>query len=132
MAKSKGVINNTAKVVAEARKVGIPVIFIGLVHRKDKVDLFTPITDLRLRGLMEPHVVDKETTEEVWRTLETLWDTNLDNATFTEKQDLIAKLGIKVYPSEDGKVVRVASKLQPFISTSKASPQIISIASPKL
>jgi nicotinamidase-related amidase len=54
MAESKRLIDNTVKVVAGARKVGIPVIFIGLVHRRDKADFFTPITDLQLRGLAPP------------------------------------------------------------------------------
>ncbi len=59
-------------------------------------------------------------------------DTNLENATFTEKKDLITKRGITVYTSDNHKVVRVVSKLQPCISNCKLSIQIISIASPIL
>ncbi len=66
------------------------------------------------------------------RILEELRDINLDTATFAERQDLIAKLGIKVYPSDEGKVVRIACKVHPFTGTSRLSPQIISMASPKL
>ncbi|OGO20109.1 MAG: hypothetical protein A2144_11495 [Chloroflexi bacterium RBG_16_50_9] len=44
----------------------------------------------------------------------------------------MAQLGIKVYPSEDGKVVRIASTLQFAPSPLDLSPQIISIASPIL
>ena len=86
----------------------------------------------RLQELIEQQANDKETVEKARQTLETLRDTNLDNATFAEKQDLIAKLGIKVYPSEDGKIVRIACKLYPFVPAPELSPQIISIASPKL
>jgi hypothetical protein len=50
--------------------------------------------------------------------------------TFAEKQNITSKLGIKVYPSEDHKVVRIASKL-PVVGD-KISTQIISIASPIL
>ena len=74
----------------------------------------------------------KGTAEAARRILEELRDTNLDTATFGEKQDLIAKPGIKVYPSDDGKVVRIACNVHPFSSTSSLSPQIISMASPKL
>ena len=76
--------------------------------------------------------IDKKTTEEARRSLETLSDRNLEKATFTDKQDLIAKLGIMVYLSEDGKVVRAAAKLQPFIPALGFSPQKINIASPRL
>jgi hypothetical protein len=61
-----------------------------------------------------------------------LRDANLENASFDEKRDLIAKLGTKVYPSEDGKIVRISSTLQFAPSALELSPQIISIASPKL
>jgi len=54
MAQSKGIIANTAKVVAAARRVGIPVIFIGHVHRKDNADVVATVTDLMLQGLAPP------------------------------------------------------------------------------
>jgi len=84
----------------------------------------------RLKHLMEQQLVDKETGQAARRALESIRDTNLDNATFTEKQNIISKLGVKVYPSDDGKVVRIASKLT--VRGDKITPQIISMASPKL
>ncbi len=64
-------------------------------------------------------------------TLEAIRDTNLENATFAEKQNIISKLGVKVYPSEDGKIVRILSRLNPDAEF-QVSPYKISIASPKL
>jgi hypothetical protein len=86
----------------------------------------------RLQDIMEQKAITRQTKEEALQILESLRDTNLDNASFDEKYDLIAKLGIKVYPSEDGTIVRISSTLQFDPSTMKFSPQIISIASPKL
>ena len=62
----------------------------------------------------------------------TIREMNLENIRFNDKQNLIAKLGIKVYPSEDKKVVRISSIIQPDPSSLNFSPQIISMASPKL
>jgi hypothetical protein len=62
--------------------------------------------------------------------LEEIRSENLDNASFSDKQELIARLGIEVYPSADHKNVRITSKLP--VLRGKFSPQIISIASPKL
>ena len=85
----------------------------------------------RLRQLMEQQFIDKETVQATRRALESIRDTNLDNATFTEKQNIITKLGVTVYPSDNGKVVRIVSRLNPS-SESRISPQLISMASPKL
>ena len=54
-----------------------------------------------------------------------------NNRSFDEKCDPIPKLGIKVYPPEDGKVMRILSRLNPDAEF-KVSPYKISIASPKL
>ena len=86
----------------------------------------------RLQNIVEEKSLNKQTKEEALRILESLRDTNLDNASFDEKRELIAKLGIKVYPSEDGMTVRISSTLQFAPSPMKFSPQIISMASPKL
>jgi len=86
----------------------------------------------RLQDIMEQQNSNKQTKKEAFHILESLRDTNLDNASFDEKRELIAKLGIKVYPSEDGTTVRISSTLQFAPSPMKFSPQIISIASPKL
>ncbi len=45
MVESKRVITNTAKVIAAARKVGMPVMFICHVHREDNTDLVPTIVD---------------------------------------------------------------------------------------
>jgi hypothetical protein len=55
---------------------------------------------------------------------------NLDNASFNDKQELIAKLGIMVYPSEDHKTVRITSRLP--VLGENLSRYKISIASPIL
>ena len=43
--------------------------------------------------------------------LTALRDRNLDEATFEEKLDIVSKSGIKVYPSEDLKSMRVLCQL---------------------
>ncbi|MBI4301221.1 MAG: hypothetical protein HY664_01265 [Chloroflexi bacterium] len=43
--------------------------------------------------------------------LKALRDRNLDHATFEDKLDIISKLGMKVYPSEDLKSMKVACQL---------------------
>jgi hypothetical protein len=43
--------------------------------------------------------------------LKTLRDRNLDEASFEERLDIISKLGIKVYPPEDLKSMRVLCSL---------------------
>jgi len=40
---------------------------------------------------------------------------NLEKATFEEKRDVINKLSIRVYPSEDLKSIRVKCGLQPIV-----------------
>jgi hypothetical protein len=64
------------------------------------------------------------------QSLEDIRTENLENASFSEKQDLITELGIQIYPSEDQKTVRVASKLP--VLGDKLSRYKTSIASPKL
>lgn len=54
MAEAKGLINNTAKVVAAARRARVPVIYTNHVHRKDNADVVPTITDLMLEGLVPP------------------------------------------------------------------------------
>ena len=81
---------------------------------------------------MGQKAISRQTREEALQILESIRDTNLENASFDEILNLIAKLGIKVYPSEDGKIVRISSTLQFAPSALELSPQIISIASPIL
>ena len=84
-----------------------------------------------LRQLIEQQLIGKETVQATRRTLESVCNNNLENASFAEKQNIIAKLCVKVYTSDDGKVVRIKSRLNPR-SEFKISPYKISIASPKL
>ena len=51
MVESKGAIGNTARVIAAARRVGMPVIFINHIHRKDNADVAPTVTDEMLQGL---------------------------------------------------------------------------------
>ena len=50
---------------------------------------------------MAQQTLNKKTKEEARRVLDTIRDMNLENISFSDKQNLIAKLGIKVYPSEN-------------------------------
>ncbi|MFC1871955.1 hypothetical protein ACFLYF_06145 [Chloroflexota bacterium] len=84
----------------------------------------------RLENILKQQVTSQNTIEMVRHSLEEIRNENLDNASYQEKQELIAKLGIIVYPSEDHKTVRITSKIP--ILQDKFSPQIMSIASPKL
>jgi len=49
MAEAKGLIDNTARVVAAARRARIPVIYSNHVHRKDNADSVATITDFMLQ-----------------------------------------------------------------------------------
>jgi len=49
--------------------------------------------------------------EKLKRELQALATQNLDHAVFSEKQDIINKLGVKVYPSEDLKTMRIRCAL---------------------
>ncbi len=86
----------------------------------------------RLEGMLEQTAIGRQTKEAAIRILESLRDANLENASSDEKCNLMAQLGIKVYPSEDAKVIRIASTLRFAPSPLDFSPQKISIASPKL
>lgn len=86
----------------------------------------------RLQHLIEQTADSRKTGDAALKILESIRDTNIENATLDEKRNLIAQLGIKVYPSEDGKVLRIALNLQFPHCHLDLSPQIMSIASPKL
>jgi hypothetical protein len=108
----------TAKEVDERIKV-----FRAFIYKTEK-------EKRRLENIMEQHVASENTIGMLRRSLEEIRSENLDNASFSDKQELIARLGIEVYPSADHKNVRITSKLP--VLRDKFSPQIISIASPKL
>ena len=84
------------------------------------------------RQSLDQQTLNKKTKEETRRVLDTIRYMNLENVSFSDKQNLIAKLGIKVYPSEDKKVVRISSIIQPDPCPFKFSPQKINMTSPKL
>ena len=52
MVELKGAITNTYKVIAAARKAGVPVIFSGHIHRKDNADVVPTVTDEMLQELV--------------------------------------------------------------------------------
>jgi ureidoacrylate peracid hydrolase len=54
MAKSKGMIGKIARVIAAAHRAGMPVIYIGHVHREDNADVVPTVTDFMLQGLVPP------------------------------------------------------------------------------
>ena len=53
MAQKKGIIGSTARVIAAARRVGMPVIYSNHVHRADNADTVPTITDQMLQGISE-------------------------------------------------------------------------------
>ena len=55
----------------------------------------------RLENILEQQVTSQNTSDMVRCSLEEIRDENLDNASYQEKQELIAKLGIIFYLSED-------------------------------
>jgi nicotinamidase-related amidase len=54
MVEAKGVIGNTARVLAAARKAGMPLIFTNHIHRRDNIDQVPTITDVMLQGEVAP------------------------------------------------------------------------------
>ena len=64
----------------------------------------------RLTGLTEGHGAAVNI-EQLKAELAALAQENLEKATFAEKRDIISKLGIRVYPSEDLKTMRIKSYL---------------------
>ncbi|NLX92019.1 MAG: cysteine hydrolase [Firmicutes bacterium] len=51
MGEAKGIIQNTAKVAAAARQVGMPVVYACHVHKRDHSDVIPNITDWMLQGI---------------------------------------------------------------------------------
>ena len=65
----------------------------------------------RLRRLAGRGPISSQDLEKLKEELQTLRDRNLDKAAFDERADLIASLGVRVYPSEDLKTMRVKCRL---------------------
>ncbi len=64
----------------------------------------------RLVGLTQAHG-SKVNIEDLKKELQRLAQDNLDKVTFSEKRDIISKLGIRVYPSEDLKTMKIKCSL---------------------
>ena len=65
----------------------------------------------RLETNMKASTSGKANIETIREELKTLRDKNLDQVSFEEKLDMISKLGIEVYPSEDLRSMRVRCQL---------------------
>ena len=83
-----------------------------------------------------PHLVKVEgrkveTVEATRKALENLRDLNLQSAVFGEKTELVAKLGINIYPNEDLSNIRLFCGLNIAVPQ-KVSCHKTSMASPKL
>ena len=85
----------------------------------------------RLQSIAQLEKQGEETVEATRKAIERLRDTNLKTASFDEKAELVAKLGIKVYPSEDLTYIRIFCGLN-VTEPRKVSCHKTSIASPKL
>ena len=85
----------------------------------------------RLHSIAQVAKQSQETVEATKKVLERLRDINLKSMTFREKAELVAKMGIKIYPSEDLTYVRIFCGLN-IAEPQKVSCYKISMASPKL
>jgi len=85
----------------------------------------------RLQSIVQTAKQSEEKVEATKKALEKLRDTNLKTANFQEKAELVARLGIKIYPSEDLTYIRMYCGLN-ITEPQKVSCYKTSIASPKL
>ena len=85
----------------------------------------------RLNSIAQVAKQSQETAEATKRALEKLRDINLRTASFTETAELVTKLGINIYPSEDLTYVRMFCELN-IREPRKVSCYKTSMASPKL
>jgi len=103
----------------------------------DKIDELRAIIQradaeiVRLESIVQVAKQTQETTEATKKALEKLRDMNLKTASFQQQAELVARLGIKIYPSEDLTYIRMFCGLN-ITEPQKVSCQKISIASPKL
>jgi len=86
---------------------------------------------VRLESIVQMAKQTQETAEATKKALEKLRDMNLKTASFQQQAELVARLGIKIYPSEDLTYIRMFCGLN-ITEPQKVSCQKISIASPKL
>jgi len=85
----------------------------------------------RLDSIAQVSKQSQETVEITKIALEKLREANLETAPFNEKAELMAKLGINIYPCEDLTNIRMFCGLN-IAAPQKVSCQKISMASPKL
>ena len=85
----------------------------------------------RLQSVAQVTKKSQETVAAARKALEKLRDINLKTATFQQKAELVARLGIKIYPSEDLTYMRMYCGLD-ITEPRKVSCYKTSIASPKL
>jgi len=71
------------------------------VHREKTIQAEKELQ--RLRSMAERQRISKETVSAARQSLEALRDVNPDTITHVDKRNLMAKLGMKVYPSEDAR-----------------------------
>jgi site-specific DNA recombinase len=86
---------------------------------------------VRLQSIAQVAKQSQEIVEATKKALERLRDINLKTASFDEKAELVAKLGIKIYPSEDITYIRIFCGLN-VTEPQKVSCHKTSMASPRL
>jgi excisionase family DNA binding protein len=86
---------------------------------------------VRLQGIVQVAKQSQETVAAAKRALEELRDINLKTATFQQKAELVARLGIKIYPSEDLTYIHMYCILN-ITEPRKVTCHKTSMASPKL
>jgi hypothetical protein len=85
----------------------------------------------RLQGIVQIAKQSQEKVEATGRALGKLRDMNLKKANFQQQSEVVAELGIKIYPSDDLTYISIYSVLN-IGEPQKVSCQMTSIASPKL
>ncbi|MFH0769167.1 MAG: hypothetical protein V1932_06345, partial [Chloroflexota bacterium] len=87
----------------------------AMEEAKSKLNYYQGTVDKAKKEIERLLALNGKTTkvdlEELKKELERLSQENLDKATFIEKRDIMSKLGIRVYPSEDLKSVKIKSTL---------------------
>jgi hypothetical protein len=85
----------------------------------------------RLQNMAQVAKQSQETVVAAKKALEALRDLNLKTANFQQQSELVARMGVKIYPDEDLTYIRIYSVLN-IEEPRKVSCQMTSIASPKL
>jgi mRNA degradation ribonuclease J1/J2 len=85
----------------------------------------------RLQSIAQVAKQSQEKVAAARKALETLRNINLKTATFQEKAELVAQLGVKIYPNEDFTYIRICFGLN-VAEPRKVTCYKTSMASPKL